>query len=134
MTATLHLVHSVICDDVRIEILAKETIVGVYTGGIIIPALPWAATLCLWTTVIWSGDGDLPIEVRVLDPRQQQIAEQKASGTATMQGAESTVTFRGIFFIIEMEGMYTFQWKTGTQDWQIIKQLPVYVFREPTSS
>jgi hypothetical protein len=131
---SLHLVHAVVCDDVRTEILSKETIVGVYTGGIVVPALPWAMAACLWFTVRWSGDGSLPIEVRVLNPLQAQVGDQQGEGTATLQGYESTLTFRNLFFMIEMEGAYTFQWKVGNGPWETVRQLPVYIFRTPTSS
>ena len=130
MPATIHLVHCVVCDDVRIEILQKETIVGVYTAGFIVPALPWAAMLCFWMTVMWSGDGKLPIQVRVLNPRQAEVAIQRDIGTATLQGLQSTLTFRGIFVTFEMEGMYTFQWKAGSGEWETMRQLPVYLFRD----
>jgi hypothetical protein len=129
MTATVHLLNCVVCDDVRIEILQKETIVGVYTGAIVVPSLPWAAMLCLWLTVIWSGDGQLPIQVRVLNPRQAEVGTQQDTGTAMLQGMASTITFRGLFLTFEMEGTYTFQWKPGAGEWETMRQLPVYMFR-----
>jgi hypothetical protein len=130
MTATIDLVHCVVCDDVRIEILSKETIVGAYTAGIIVPRIPWVASLCLWMTVIWSGDGQLPIEIRVLNPLQVQVGNQQGIGTAQLRGHQSTITFRGLFFTVEMEGTYSFQWKAGTAEWRIARQLPVYVSEE----
>jgi hypothetical protein len=132
---SVHLVHCVICDDVRTEILSKETIVGIYGAGILVPAIPWAAMLCLWLTVIWSGDGETPIEIRVLDPRHAQVGDQKGLGRAIHQGLESTITFRNLFFTVEMEGIYTFQWRTKNGEWETVRQLPVYVYREqPTAS
>lgn len=134
MVATVHLVHCVVCDDVRAEILSKETIVGVYSAGMVIPSVPWAVTLCLWMTVIWSGDGQLPLEIRVLNPSNAQVGEQKGIGIATFQGFQSTLTYRSLFFTIDMEGIYTFQWKAGDHEWQTIRQLPIYVFRDQTTS
>jgi hypothetical protein len=130
MPANIHLVHGVVCDDVRTEILSKETIVGVYSAGILIPSIPWVIMLCLWMTVIWSGDGATPIEVRVLNPSNTQVGEQKGEGIATLQGLQSTITFRGLLFNVDMEGIYTFQWKAGGGEWQTVRQLPIYVFRE----
>jgi hypothetical protein len=126
----IQLVHCVVCDDVRTEILSKEIIVGVYSGGIVVPSVPWAFMICLWMTVIWSGDGEMPIEVRILNPRHTQIAEQKGVGHPKLKGIESTITFRNIFCTVEMEGIHTFQWRTGGGDWKMARQLPVYVFRE----
>jgi hypothetical protein len=124
-----------VCDDVRTEILSKETIVGVYNSGLVVPQLPWAALLCLWLTVIWSGDGALPIAVRVLNPGNKEVGSQQGDGIATFQGLESTLTFKHILITIEMEGVYTFQWKVGTNEWQTVKQLPAYIFRDnPTTS
>jgi len=131
---SVHLVHCVVCDDVRTEILSKETIVGVYSAGITIPDVPWVIMLCLWMTVIWSGDGELPIEIRVLNPRHSQVAEQRGVGRAVFQGLESTITFRNLFITMEMGGVYTFQWRAGDGDWEMARQLPVYVFRNETSA
>ena len=128
MVATAHLVHCVVCDDVRTEIGNKETIVGVYSG-MTAPFVPWYSTLCLWLTIIWSGDGTVNVEVRVLDPARATASEQRGTARALWQGLESTLTFRGMMWQIPMEGVYEIQWRLNDGAWETIRQFPVYLAR-----
>lgn len=127
--ASVRVVHCVVCDDVRLEIGNKETIVGAYTAGMTVPHVPWSANVCLWITVIWSGEGELSVEIRVLNPRHQQVATTRGAARAIWQGNESSLTFRGIVFSVEMEGIYGIQWRVGGRDWEPIRQFPVYIAR-----
>ncbi len=129
MPATAHMVHCVVCDDVRAEIANKETIVGVYTAGMTAPFVPWWATLCLWLTVMWSGDGSVIVEVRVLDPARATASEQQGTAQALWQGHESTLTFKGMIWQVNMEGVYEIQWRLNGGTWETIRQFPVYLAR-----
>jgi hypothetical protein len=131
---TIEVVHCVVCDDVRLEVANKETIVGVYSAGMTVPVLPWPIMVCLWMTVIWRGEGELELETRVLNPRNVQMANVTGSGHAEFQGQKSTITFRNLFFSIEMEGIYAIQWRKAHGNWETIRQLPIYMFRPPTGS
>ena len=125
---SLQVIHCLICDDVRWEVANKETVVGIYTSGIAIPSVPWIVYACIWMTVIWSGSGDAVIEIRALDPRQVQIGETSGHATAIRQGAESSLTFRGLVLSIESEGTYTVQWRIGPYGaWQTMKTFPILI-------
>jgi hypothetical protein len=128
--ASIKIIHCVLCDDVRIELGYKEIIIGVYSGGITVPMLPWTGLLCAWLTVIWSGEGTLDLEIRVLDPTQQSVGTVSGSGTAILVGAESTLTLRGLIIQIEMEGYYTIQWRVAGGVWASLRQLPIYALRD----
>jgi hypothetical protein len=119
----------VLCDDVRAEIGGKETIVGVYTAGMIVPMIPWFGLVCIWMAVIWSGDGQLELEVRVTDPTNEVIGSIGGTGTAVWQGIESTLTFRGLTLQLEREGILNIEWRSGNSNWQRIRQFPVYLLR-----
>ena len=123
--ASINVVHCVVCDDIRLEVGNKETIVGVYSAGMTVPTLPWVVSTCLWMTVIWSGEGSLNVEVRIVNPRQTQAGETSGSANAIWQGQETTLTFRGLIFTIDMEGIYNIQWRTAGGAWETIRQFPV---------
>ena len=127
--ASINVVHCVVCDDVRLEVGHKETIVGVYSAGMTVPMLPWMVNTCLWMTVIWSGEGSMNLEVRIVNPRQTQAGETSGSANAMWQGQESTLTFRGLFFTIDMEGIYSIQWRMAGGAWQTVRQFPVFLIR-----
>lgn len=133
-TAAVHNVHCVVCDDVRSEIGYKETIVGVYIAGMTVASVPWYATVCVWMTVIWSGEGDLQLELRVLNPRLTQVGEAKGVGHASYQGQESTLTFRGLMFAVDMEGTYAIQWRAAEGAWETVRQFPIAIMRTSTSA
>jgi len=130
LPASIQVVHCVVCDDVRTEINSKETIVGVYSAGMIAPVLPWQALVCIWMTVIWSGDGNLNLEVRILNPRQDQVGLVSGTAQAMWIGMESALTFRGLALQIGMEGVYTIQWRPAGGNWDTIRQFPIYLYRQ----
>ncbi len=122
-------VHCLICDDVRQEVLSKETVVGVYTAGISVPSMPWTINVCIWMSVIWSGDGELFLEVQILDARQSQIGYAHGQGRAIWQGHESSLTFRQVDFTIQSEGVCEIQWRHSGGGWATLRQLPIYMVR-----
>jgi hypothetical protein len=132
-TADLQVIYCAVCDDVRIEIANKETIVGVYSSGMVVPMLPWHEIVCLWMTVIWSGEGDLDLEVQVVNPRDVKIGGTAGRAHAIWRGAESTLTFRNILLHIEMEGFHTIQWRVADGGWKSIRQFPIYMISSQTS-
>lgn len=79
---------------------------------------------------MWSGEGTLDLEIRVLDPTQKSVGALSGSGTAILAGAESTLTLRGLIIQIETEGYYTIQWRVAGGIWESLRQLPIYALRD----
>jgi len=125
MPASLKVSHCLICDDVRLEVSYKETVVGIYISGISVPSLPWFIFVCVWMSVIWSGDGEVSLEIRILDPLFNEIGQSRGHARAIQTGRESALTFRGLACNIESEGNYTIQWRMEHGAWQTIKTVPV---------
>ena len=126
---TLIIRHCVICDDVRLEVSNKETIVGVYPVGVSVPFFPWFANICIWMPVIWSGDGELYVEVRILDTAKEQIGIVGGNATAMWSGFESSLTFRGLSVTLNMEGFHSVEWRAAGGAWQHLRHFPVYLPR-----
>ncbi len=117
--------YCVVCDDVRLEVSTKEILIGVYTAGMRVPSLPFIANICLWLMVVWEGDGALNIEVRILNPRGNQLCQTNGFGRAIFQGRDTSLVFRGLIFSIEMEGEYDIQWRVAGRQWESIRKFPV---------
>jgi hypothetical protein len=130
---TISVRHCVLCDDVREEVGGKETIVGVYTAGMSVPIIPWLGLVCVWMAVIWSGDGQLELEIRVSDPTNAVVGKVGGVGTAVWQGIESTLTFRGLSLNLEREGILNIEWRAGGAGWERIRQFPVFLIRPSTT-
>jgi hypothetical protein len=121
--------YCIVCDDVRTEIASKETIVGVYVSGIWVPSLPWYMTVCLWMTVMWSGDGEINLEIRIVDPAGTSMGAVNGKAKTIYQAHESSLTFRGVVLEVSMEGIYDVQWRKDGGVWETIRKLPIYVTR-----
>ena len=130
-TSKLDLINCVICDDVRNEISNKETIVGVYNSGITVPSLPWTMSICLWFQVMWSGEGEMQLDIAVLNPRQHEVGKIDGKAHAILQGHLSTLVFRGLFITFGMEGTYNIKWRGDYRDWQLVRDFTVHVERDP---
>lgn len=123
----VHVVSCIICDDVRTEVGGKEIVIGVYTVGISFPFVPWVSTICVWLNVIWSGEGELDLRLRILNPLNRIVGEVTGHGRAIWQGHQSTLTFRGLNFTADMEGTYDLQWETQAGGWESLRKFPVVI-------
>lgn len=132
-TPRLDVINCVICDDVRTEILEKETIVGVYNAGITVPFVPWKMSICLWFQVIWSEQGEIQLEISVLNPGNREVGKTSGEARAILQGYQSTLTFRGLIITADMEGTYDIQWRADYGNWQSVRKFPISVYRDPAS-
>lgn len=126
---SLKVIYCLICDDVRLEVGFKESLIGVYTTGISVPALPWRGSACVWMSVIWSGEGALDLDVRLVDPKFVPIGTTRGRARAIQHGRESSLSFRNLLFEINTEGTHIVQWCADGSDWETIKSFPVGLTR-----
>ncbi len=117
--------YCVICDDVRLEVSTKELLIGVYTAGVRVPSFPFVVTVCLWLVVVWEGEGALNIDIRILNPKGNQVCQVNGGGRAILQGRDTSLTFRGLIFSAETEGEYDIQWRVAGRQWESIRKFLV---------
>ncbi|MCA1814952.1 MAG: hypothetical protein LC746_00830, partial [Acidobacteria bacterium] len=92
-TNDLKLVHTILCDDVRLEVGNKLSLMGVFQN-IAVEQLP--ITLIKFAVVNhWRGEGTYLSEVRVLTPDRQQfvVASQPTSFEIEPGGFADNVSF-----------------------------------------
>lgn len=77
--------------------------------------------------VIWSGEGELDFQVRILNPLNRSVGETSGRGKAIWQGYQTTLTFRGLTFTAEMEGTYDLQWYTQSRGWESLRKFPIMI-------
>ena len=133
-SSRLDLMNCVICDDVRTELRNKETIVGVYSAGITVPFVPWQLTICLWFQVIWSGEGEMQLEIAVFNPGNHEVGKVDGKASAILQGYLSTLAFKGLLITADMEGTYDIMWRADYGDWQSVRKFIVSVERDPANA
>jgi hypothetical protein len=129
-SSSLHVEDCIVCDDIRVEAGGKETLVGVYTTGISVPAMPWIVNACLWLRAKWSGEGQTWLEFQIIDPRNAQVFSRSGSARPIFQGLRSSLAIKGVVFKAEMEGDHEIQWRPmGDAQWQSIDRIPIMIAR-----
>jgi hypothetical protein len=104
---TADLVYKLFCDDVRLEVGNKLSLMGVFQE-IYVQQLP--AVLNRFAIVThWRGDGEYAMQIRILAPNRSEVASsQPAKFQIPKDGYANNVTF---FLNLQLaqEGAYTIQ-------------------------
>jgi hypothetical protein len=86
------LVYSIVCDDVRIEMGNKLSLMGVFEN-VFMPVFP---SVLLKFAIVnhWQGQGDFETQVRVLTPERRELVTSVPSRfTIEAQGYADNITF-----------------------------------------
>jgi hypothetical protein len=106
--SSVELVYVILCDDVRLEVGNKLTLVGVFST-LLVPHLP--VTILKFAVVHhWRGEGEYLSEVRVLSPdRSHAIAASHPASFSIPPGgyADNVTIFANVTFPVT--GTYTVQ-------------------------
>ena len=106
--AKARLAYSLICDDVRLEVGNKLSVMGIFQN-IFLPSLPSS----YFRFVIlnhWEGNGDHTTEIKIVSPdRTKLVAGTGASGFSLTPGgvADNVTVFANVAF--EQEGSHSVQ-------------------------
>ena len=92
-TDRIKLVYTLFCDDVRLEVGNKLSLMGVFQN-IGVPQLP-ISVMKFAVVSHWTGEGSHQLEVRILSPHHQQIlaASQPTRLDVTPGGFAGNVSF-----------------------------------------
>ncbi len=122
-TANLKLMYTLLCDDVRIEMGNKISLMGVFQN-IMVEKLP--VSLIKFAVINhWAGAGDHQTEVRILAPDKQNLVV--TSQPTTIQLAEGGFTDNVSFFVnvvFQTPGTYWIQTIANTV---VLDELPLIV-------
>lgn len=122
-TENLELVYTLLCDDVRLEMGNKISLMGIFQN-IMVDKLP--VSLIKFAVVNhWRGDGDHQTEVRILTPNKGNIVV--TSQPTQIQLAPGGFTDNVSFFVnvvFPSPGTY---WIQTLADTQILEELPLIV-------
>jgi hypothetical protein len=87
-----HLVYSIVCDDVRLEMGNKLSLMGVFEN-VFLPSFP---SILLKFAVVnhWEGDGQFETQVRIMNPeRRELVASAPSTFKIENQGYADNITF-----------------------------------------
>jgi hypothetical protein len=123
-TATL--VYSIVCDDVRIEMGNKLSLMGLFEN-IFLPGFP-SALLKFAIVNHWIGEGDFETHVRVLGPDHRELVISSPSKFSIENNgyADNVTFFTNVSF--ERPGAHTVQIYI---DGQLAAERPLYVHHVP---
>lgn len=114
--------YCIVCDDARMEVNAKEILIGVYTSGLRVPNFPFTAILCLWFIVAWSGEGVTTVSARIIGPNGKQLWINSGSARVIPNLEEGSYTFRNVLFSVDEDGYYDIQWRVAAEDWTTVRK------------
>jgi hypothetical protein len=116
------LVYSILCDDVRIELGNKVSLMGIFEH-VFLPSFP--AMLLRFTTINhWIGVGDFETQVRIVAPDGKEVAASAPSQfRIESQGYADNVTF---FSNVALERAGTYQVRTYL-DGKMVSERPLFV-------
>ncbi len=86
------LIYSIVCDDVRIEMGNKLSLMGVFEN-VFLPTFP---SILLKFAIVnhWEGDGQFETQVKVLNPeRREVVASVPSTFKIENQGYADNITF-----------------------------------------
>ena len=119
---TAQLVYSILCDDIRLEMGNKLSLMGIFEN-VYLPSFP-AVLLRFATVNHWVGAGDYQTQVRVVSPEGRDVA-QSTQSTFRIEpdGYADNVTF---FANVQLEraGRYSIQTYI---DGKMVFQRPLFV-------
>ena len=120
------LVYSIICDDVRLEVGNKLSLMGVFEN-IFFPGFP-SALLKFAIVNHWVGVGQFETQVKILSPDRREVVVSMPSQFAieTQGYADNVTFFTNVGF--ERPGAYTVQIHI---DGQLVAERPLYVHHVP---
>jgi hypothetical protein len=65
----------IICDEVRREITNKDILIGVYSGAIVVSAVPATLTVAVWIELIAETGGPLTVDLKITLPSDAPPSE-----------------------------------------------------------
>ena len=122
MTKPPKLIYSILCDDVRIEMGNKLSLMGIFES-VFLPTFP-AVILRFATVNHWVGAGDFQTQVRVMSPDGKEVAVSAPSlFRIEPEGYADNVTF---FANVGLERAGTYSIQTAI-DGKLVAERPLYV-------
>ena len=116
------LVYSLLCEDVRLELGNKLSLMGVFEN-VFLPSFP-AGLLRVATVNHWVGVGEFETQVRILTPDGREIAASALSRfQIESQGYADNVTF---FSNVTLERAGTYHVRTFL-DGKMVSERPLFV-------
>ena len=122
MTKGPKLLYSILCDDVRIEMGNKLSLMGIFEN-VFLPTFP-AVVLRFAAVNHWVGAGDFQTQVRIISPDGKEIAMSAPSMfRIEPEGYADNVTF---FANVSIERAGTYSIQTAI-DGKLVAERPLYV-------
>ena len=121
-SSKVNILSAVICDDVRTEKNGKDLLIGVYSGAIVVHAIPSPPmSLRCWVNLQVQGPTDVTLNFRAVDQNNDQIFFAQVNiGTQDEHGLGS-IPLGPIFYSLkEPEGLLKIDFKEGRRGWQNI--------------
>lgn len=114
----------IICDDVRKEVSGKDILIGVFSGGISVPAYPAVLRTALWIEIEPQHVGVINCELKIETPSGNPPFEM-GFDLEVIEVGTAVFVMNGIPLALEKDGHVVVTAKLGDGDWREVKRKPV---------
>jgi hypothetical protein len=122
------IVSVIICDDVRKEQSGKDILIGVFSGGIVLPAYPSHLRLAFWIEIQPEAVGEIHCQIKVETPSGNPPIEAEFDLGVT-EVDTAVIVMGGVPLAFERDGEIVVSAKMGSAEWRVVKRKRV--FRRP---
>lgn len=116
----------VVCEDVRKEANGKEILLGVFSGGVLLPSVPATIVLAFWVHFDAKETGEVALQFRLMGPARAQLALLDARMEVAKAGP-------GAIFVppvpvhVQVPGTLSLEMNESGGRWQTLKTVGVEV-------
>ena len=119
--AKIHVESLVVCEDVRKEITGKDILIGVYGGDIVAQIWPVALRLAIWLETTYSGNGEIPVVLRVRTDHNTEIFTAHFTAQIGENQEHGVLSFGGILALLTDPCDLVFELRQYDEPWQVLK-------------
>src|SRR2546426_965311 len=114
----LKIKNAVVCDDIRREDNGKELLIGVYSGGIVVPQFPAPLVLAYWVQFDAPKPADnVDVEFRLLGGPETQFFSGR-TGIKPLRAGPGSMALGQAPVFLQIPSTLTLQLKQADSDWE----------------
>lgn len=122
----LEVKHVIVCDDIRREDNGKEILIGVYSGGIVVPSFPAPLALSFWMQFSASEAAEnIPVEFRVVGENEDVQFARMSAGMRVGKAGLGSIGLGAVPVMLQIPTTLRLQMKQYDSDWKTVYEIAV---------
>jgi hypothetical protein len=119
----MNVTAALVCDDVRKEINGKDILIGVYSGGILVPQFPGEVTMALYLQYEPTVTGKIDGSIRLTNGGDTTFYQGNFN-VSIARVELSSMAFPSVVMPVFAPTNYVFEIKeSGETEWRVVKRI-----------